>query len=456
MKNNAVKTTLLAGTMFLAVLAGCAADESTAPIGSAGSGGSGGSTTIEGEVTYKPFASEHADKFSLGDFDSPYLLQVEGYNFATAGSTILLNNITHEVTKTDYQSNTYLGIAGFSFSDYTDFISTNAALTIKVNLVEANGSVIVSGAVVSGLLVTKATNLYTWQDLQGMKHNPAGGYQLMNDITFPDRGSQGLPMEGFDPVGTLTGSFDGNNHTITNLSIERPTRSNVGMWVSVNNANSVIKDFVLDHAGIRGSRYVGAVAGELNSGMISNVGVVSSRNMSVSGDSGSIGGLVGDNIGTVIGYATVDVSGSNTVGGLVGWNQNTVIGYSTGDVSGNDNVGGLVGYSEGNAVIGYATGRVSGGGLVGWNDIGTANGYWDIGSSMRDTSSGGNTVVGISSITNVVFTSPDTYTDNKGTATDATDDVVVFNNATFLMHFVLPGASETWPTLNAQSSSPQP
>ena len=277
----------------------------------------------------------------------------------------------------------------------------------------------------------------------------------MNDITFPDRGSQGLPMEGFDPVGTLTGSFAGNNHTIVNLSIERPTRSNVGMWVGVNNANSVIKDFVLDHAGIRGNDYVGAVAGELNSGMISNVGVVSSRNRRVSGDSGnSIGGLVGDNFGTVIGYATVDVSGSDPVGGLVGWNQNTVIGYSTGDVSGNNNVGGLVGYSEGNAVIGYATGRVSGGGLVGWNDIGTANGYWDQTTTGRNGSSGGG--VGISSITNVVFTSPDTYTDNKGTAADATDDVVVFNNATFLMHFVLPGASETWPILNAAASSPQP
>ena len=142
MKSNAVKTTLLAGTMFLAVLAtlvGCAADETAAPSGSAGSGGS---TTIIQAVTYKPFASGHADKFSLGDFDSPYLLRVpSGFtNFVASNSSILLNSTSHEVTKTDYQGGTYLGIAGFSFNDYTSFIGTNAILTIKVNLVEANES----------------------------------------------------------------------------------------------------------------------------------------------------------------------------------------------------------------------------------------------------------------------------------------------------------------------------
>ena len=461
MKKNKI-TTLLATLTISAVLAGCAVDGITTITPPPPQ-----PETIIQAVTYKPFADDHNNKFSLGDFDSPYLLRVpSGFtNFVASNSSILLNDITNEVVKTDYQGGVYLGIAGFSFSDYTDFISTNAILTIQVNLVEANGTYTLSNeTIASALMVTKATNLYTWQDLQGMQHNLAGGYQLMNDITFPDKDSEGLPPEGFDPVGddnagnNFTGSFNGNEHTITNLSIERPTRNLVGIWGLVNDGNSVIKDFVLDHAGIRGDNSVGGVVGLLQSGMVSNVGVVSSQDRSVSGTGGRVGGLAGFNFGTVNGYVTGVVSGNNEIGGLVGANSGTVAGYATGDVTGNFTVGGLVGNNEGGTVNGYATGRVSGnnnnntGGLVG-NNAGTVNGYWDIASSMRNNSDGG---VGISSITNVVYDSgAGTYTDDKGTA-DAMDDIAVFDNMAFTNSFTLPGASATWPTLNAASSFPQP
>ena len=410
--------TLLAALTILAVLAGCAADETTAPIGS---GGSGGSTTIEG-VVYKPFASGHADKFSLGDFDSPYLVRLDDYtNFVASNSSVLLNNTAHEVTKTDYQGGVYLGIADFSFSDYTSFIGTNAGLTIKVNLVEANGSVITNETIASNLVVTEAASIYTWQDLQGMKHNLNGDYVLRNSITFPDKGREGLPPEGFEPVGDnsirdgsnrFTGSFAGNNHRIANFSIERPTRDGVGIWGSVSNINKVIENFVVDHAGIKGNDTVGGVAGRLGKGIIRNVGVVSSQGMSVSGNfdvggllgkngnearvngyatgavSGNfdVGGLVGDNFfsGTINGYATGAVSGNSQVGGLVGNNDGPearVNGYATGAVSGTGDVGGLVGLNKNDAAVnGYATGAVTGvtnvAGLVGYNTLrGTANGY---------------------------------------------------------------------------------
>ena len=485
MKKNKI-TTLLATLTISAVLAGCAVDGITTTTPPPPQ-----PETIIQAVTYKPFADDHNNKFSLGDFDSPYLVRLNDYtNFVASNSSVLLNDITNEVNKTDYQDGTYLGIAGFSFSDYTDFISTNAALTIKVNLVEANGSVIANETIARDLAVTEATNIYTWQDLQGMKHNLAGGYQLMNDVTFPDKDSEGLPPEGFDPVGefnaSFTGSFAGNDHTIVNLSIERPTRNNVGIWGFVDNGNGVIKDFVLDHAGVRGNDNVGSVVGVLSSGMVSNVGVVSKQNKIVSGTirvggfvglnrgtvagyvTGSVngnddlGGLVGNNSGIVNGYATGNISGNNRVGGLVGWNQGgTAIGYATGEVSGSSQVGGLVGWHQAGTVNGYATGRVSGtganiGGLLGRSGAGTLAGYWDIGSSMQNASAGGNTVVGISSITNVVYTSTNTYWDNRGTTADATDDIAVFNNMAFTNSFALPGDSATWPTLNAETSFPQP
>ena len=140
-----------------------------------------------------------------------------------------------------------------------------------------------------------------------------------------------------DGSASFTGSFAGGGHTIANLFIDQPSRNFVGIWSRVINTNSVIENFVLDHAGIRGSTIVGSVVGRLENGMVSNVGVVSSQNRSVSGTH-TIGGLVGATIvgKTVMGYVTGDVSGTiTTVGGLVGQNEGTtVIGYATGTVSG--------------------------------------------------------------------------------------------------------------------------
>ncbi len=493
MSNNRLKTTLLAVTLLLGVLltlTGCAVDEAasapdinnstpSSPNSSPSEPNpsdpnpsdpnpndpnpndpspndpnpndpnpSGPDVIAEG-VAYKPFASGHDDKFSLGDFDSPYLVRVDDDSFTTAGSQIILNNVTNEITKTYYQSSTYLGIASLGFSDYANFISTNATLTIKVSLVASDGSVIADGAVARDLMVTGATNLYTWQDLQGMKHDLAGKYVLKNGITFPTRGSEGLAREGFDPVGDInpgfTGSFAGGGYGITNLSIDRPGRDRVGIWGNVNGATSVIENFVLDHGGIRGANDVGGVVGWLSSGMVSNVGVVSNQNSNVTG-ADNVGGLVGDNRGTVVGYVRGAVSGNNNVGGLVGQNNGTgtVIGYATGAVSGrNIKVGGLVGQNSGTAV-GYATGRVTGGGavggLVGTNTGGTITGYWDIGSTGEATSSGG---VGISAIANVRFFSELNRYWIEGTNTE-----VFNNNSTFLMHFTPPGRAGAWPKLN--------
>ncbi len=425
-------------------------------------------------TTYKPFASEHSGKFSLGDFASPYLIRLDDYtNFSVTNSSILLNDIANEVTKTIYQGNTYLGIDDFSFPDYTSFISTNDKLTVKVNLMRTNGSVIVSGAVARALVVTGATNLYTWQDLQAMTNDVSGEYVLMNGITFPARGSEGLAMEGFEPVGynfnPFTGSFAGNGHGITNLSIERSGERDVGMWGWVRSANAMIKDFVIDHAGIRGRNTVGGVVGILMMGTVTNVGVVSSQNSNVSAVGNFAGGLVGQNQGTVnqgtvVGYVTGAVSGGSEVGGLVGRNQGTVMGYASGAVNGRgDSIGGLVGSNGGGTVIGYASGAIlrTGnmiGGLVGSSN-GRVIGYWDERSSGLMSGVGADSGTfegrGISSIANVVFDRENNaYTDNRGTD-ETSDDEPVFDNGNFSNYLNLLRSSAAWSSFIAENLSPQ-
>ncbi len=379
------------------------------------------------DTTYKPFASGHNGKFSLGDFDSPYLVRLnDDTNFAAAQSMIFLNDVPYGVTETKYQGDTYVGIDGFGFGDYTTFInallSSSATLTIKVNLRAADGTYIASNeTIASGLTVTAATDIYTWQDLQGMEHDIGASYRLRSDITFPARGSEGLDAAGFEPVGDesknrFTGSFNGDGHRITGLSIERGSRNNVGIWGYVDDGNSVIENFVVDHGGIRGGERVGSVVGELENGTVNNVRMVSGVSNDVSGTTyvgglvgwnsglvtnssaegavsgnssvaGVIGGLVGKNNGAgVDGSATGRVSGHTKVGGLVGENEGgRVNGSAAGEVSGtgggNNDVGGLVGFNHGAGAVvtGSATGRVSGdtkvGGLVGENNDGRVNGY---------------------------------------------------------------------------------
>ncbi len=343
-------------------------------------------------ITYKPFAREHNDKFSLGDFDSPYLIQIENYDFAPTG-TLIINDEFYALVKTNYLGSAYFGIADLSFADYLRFATANASkqifLQITIRSADDTDSITTSMSL-KHVTVTAPTHIHTWQDLQAMKHDLTADYRLMSDITFPGKGTGGLPMEGFEPVGDganrFTGSFAGEGHRIANLSIDRGGAGvgHVGIWGVVGRGTDlgVIENFVVDHAGIRGGNGVGAVVGYLAAGTVNNVGVVSSQSNDVTGNA-DVGGLLGVNeTGTVMNsYATGNVAGNgNNIGGLVGNNSRLITNsYATGAVNGAASTGGLVGVNGGGTVNGYATGVVEGnesaGGLVGFNNNGTVNGH---------------------------------------------------------------------------------
>ncbi len=161
----------------------------------------------------------------------------------------------------------------------------------------------------------------------------------------------------------FTGTFDGNGHVISNLTITASSQSNVGLL-----------------------GYVGSGGKILNLG-VENIGIAGYR---------WVGGLVGENFGTITScYATGAVSGTSyDVGGLVGYNSGTVRScYATGTVSGSIYVGGLVGYNIGPITACYATVTVSGtdevGGLVGFDFSTITASFWDIETSGQSGSAGG-------------------------------------------------------------------
>jgi len=257
------------------------------------------------------------------------------------------------------------------------------------------------GATVTYTVITSlgAAGSTTGLDLQGMNGNLAGNYVLGANIDATASSSWNAGA-GFAPVGNnstnsaasqFTGTFDGLGNTISNLAINLPSTSFVGLFGSAGKG-SAIRNVGLLRGNVSGAADVGALAGS-NLGTISNsyaTGSVSGLNTTSATDNTTgycIGGLVGQNGGTIrSSYATGNVSTALglSVGGLAGQNSGLIVNsYATGTVSAGTGTaaGGLVGTNGSNSGAGtinnsYATGDVSGtsdiGGLIGQNISGTA------------------------------------------------------------------------------------
>jgi len=175
-------------------------------------------------------------------------------------------------------------------------------------------------------------------------------------------------------IQVFSGVFNGNGHTISNLTIRGG--SNLGLF------------------------------GQTDSGArISNLGLEA---IDIEGTGGFVGGLVGESYGSIAKCSSIGtVTGDRYVGGLVGRIPRYRFGewlgggkiltncYSAGTVSGANNVGGLVGYlGQGMVTTCYSTGSVTGdedvGGLVGDNNSGSIfSSVWDMETSGQVASAGG-------------------------------------------------------------------
>jgi len=273
----------------------------------------------------------------------------------------------------------------------------------------------------SGGAVKNYTILTDVTALQGMSGNSFGNYVLGSnvDASATSGWNGGL---GFMPVGNFGGIFDGLGHTISNLTINRPSMNYVGLFGDFQGAT--LRNVGIVRAQISGQSYVGALVGYVSSGDISYSYV---EGGSVTGSGDYVGGLAGvlaagsaSQIGNS--YSSATVSGVNGVGGLVGFNRGTGIisdSYATGAVSGNVAVGGLVGVNRNIITRSYSIGAVSGssqvGGLVGLNSSGAgfsgnvSDSYWDIGTSGQADGVGFNN--GTPTVTNLVgLATADAYT----------------------------------------------
>lgn len=229
-----------------------------------------------------------------------------------------------------------------------------------------------------------------------------------------------LGAKGFMPL-YLNGVFEGNNHEIRGLYINRPETGYLGLF-GQNYSNSKIQNLKITDAYINGISNLGILIGwnkwqsEIENCQVSgkiicgnsfcggltgyNNGIISDASADTIIENGlsAIGGLVGINdnergeIYRSFAKTNITAPAALTVGGLVGNNVGLVENsYALGSVSGYRRVGGLIGQSVStNSIIkkSYASASVQGdnnvAGLIGrFTDGSLLNSYWNtsVGSS---------------------------------------------------------------------------
>ncbi len=222
---------------------------------------------------------------------------------------------------------------------------------------------VIGGEAYSGKYFEQTVNL----DLNVAPYNSGTGWISIG--WYDDSSSTAWPFSGI---------FNGNNNTISNLYINKPASSYVGLFGFIQNAT--IKNVGI--LNINSTSFIGA-GGLAGGGISSNfsncysTGTISAN--------GYLGGLLGASMSSVVTncYSTCTVVGIDTgtfVGGLIGYNTSSSISncYSTGNVTAGSYGGGFIGLNTSSSTIEYcySKGNVSSigasatslGGFVGISD----------------------------------------------------------------------------------------
>lgn len=274
--------------------------------------------------------------------------------------------------------------------------------------------------------------LYTLADLNEVRNNLTGnalyasslgcssvcnGFELMNNLDFDSNGDAVIDSkddyfnggEGWLPIGIFpsqlfTATFEGNNHTIKNLMINRPNDDYIAL-ISIAYENTIIRNLGLTQVNVVGGANAAGLAGYLYRTTVSNVFVqgsvgansgaggviakgqdsqisdiyhVGNVNGDVDGDGGGRAGgvmLEGSDSDITRIFNIGSVSGFSMVGGIMAtsYHNNMSDFFVAGSVNGTSNVGGVAGLmNQSSFENGYATAQVSGesnvGALIGVDD----------------------------------------------------------------------------------------
>ncbi len=200
------------------------------------------------------------------------------------------------------------------------------------------------------------------EELAAINENPSGQFILTADIDLA--GAEWTPIGAFvsgggeegeepDMTAAFTGKFDGQGHTIRNLTINQPEAWAMGLFGCI--ANAEISNFTLENASVDGMMMAGDVVGYTYCSNISNVKLVNGKvtaHFSETGAEGMYGGIAGAGMGSMITdcevQADVVIPDGTANAGLVGGGlemTSVVNCTATGSVTAGNNCYGIGGIS---------------------------------------------------------------------------------------------------------------
>ena len=182
------------------------------------------------------------------------------------------------------------------------------------------------------------------------EYTTSDSYKLGNDIEL---------TQPWNPIGSYSGTFDGNYFTISNMQITDSTSITDAGFVSILEEKGVIKNLFLTNVNINVARkYVGTYAGT-SKGLIQTSEATGTIVNSNSGETAFVGGIAGRTLYETkeakidrCGFeGTIESAGTKQVGGgIVGENNSATISetYFRGIVKNGESVfGGIVGHNDG-------------------------------------------------------------------------------------------------------------
>ena len=263
---------------------------------------------------------------------------------------------------------------------------------------------------VDGSTDATAFEICTAQQLDQIGRNPgdwSSYFKLVDDLDLAELGDEVTAIG--DPAAPFSGSFDGQDHVVRNLVIDRPSFDNVALFAMAGQGARIANVSLLDFR-VSGKDSVGALVG-------ASTMMLTIENITLAGSahgSNGVGGALGSgecispcnriairdvtaivdveatraSAGAIVGYAyrielqrvgsSGAIAGGRGVGGLVGWGDSILLdaASSSATITAVGDAGGLVGgtaYHDTLISSSFATGHVTCtagtcGGIVGYNE----------------------------------------------------------------------------------------
>lgn len=202
------------------------------------------------------------------------------------------------------------------------------------------------------ILISTAEELAAFRDRVNSGENTLD-VVLTADIELSGDWTPFNPNDGY-VASAYAGTFDGNGHTISGLSVNA-TAANQGLFGVINGAT--IKNLKIEGHVTSSNNYVGGIVGKIQQGTIENCsfsgGVTTTKSGSYAGGIAGYAGNTASQTAVITGCVNMsNVTGEarGVVGGIVGYAKYTTIEncYNTGLINGASRSGGIAGQLQNN------------------------------------------------------------------------------------------------------------